>query len=94
MRVAAPRRQSVRLEPRRVFPCHSPDQLLLLLPVPSVYSHRYRWTIPSAALIAREEGLAALYKGFVPKVMRLGPGGGILLLVFDLVIGKLTTIQE
>lgn len=25
----------------------------------------------------------ALYKGFVPKVLRLGPGGGILLVVFD-----------
>lgn len=25
----------------------------------------------------------ALYKGFVPKVLRLGPGGGILLVVFE-----------
>ncbi len=37
--------------------------------------------------IAREEGPAALYKGFVPKVMRLGPGGGILLVVFDFLSG-------
>ncbi len=29
--------------------------------------------------------LGALYKGFVPKVLRLGPGGGILLVVFDAV---------
>ncbi|KGK32663.1 hypothetical protein JL09_g6669 [Pichia kudriavzevii] len=30
----------------------------------------------------REEGVSALYKGFLPKVLRLGPGGGILLVVF------------
>ena len=33
--------------------------------------------------IFREEGAAALYKGFVPKVMRLAPGGGVLLLVVE-----------
>ena len=25
----------------------------------------------------------ALWKGYVPKVVRLGPGGGILLVVYD-----------
>ncbi len=33
--------------------------------------------------IFREEGPAALYKGFVPKVLRLAPGGGVLLLVVE-----------
>jgi len=47
---------------------------------------KYNWTLPSIALVAKEEGLAALYKGFVPKVLRLGPGGGILLVVFTSVI--------
>ena len=37
--------------------------------------------------IAREEGLAALYKGFVPKVLRLAPGGGVLLLVVEFTLG-------
>jgi solute carrier family 25 2-oxodicarboxylate transporter 21 len=46
---------------------------------------KYSWTIPSLVMIAREEGILALYKGFVPKVVRLGPGGGILLVVFDYV---------
>eukprot|EP00842_Homolaphlyctis_polyrhiza_P006461 jgi/Hompol1/6816/HPOL_003794-RA len=46
---------------------------------------KYNWTFPALATIAREEGVAALYKGFVPKVLRLGPGGGILLVVFDFV---------
>ncbi|KAI8907198.1 mitochondrial carrier domain-containing protein [Gorgonomyces haynaldii] len=48
---------------------------------------KYGWTIPSIITIAREEGFGALYKGFVPKVLRLGPGGGILLVVFDFVSG-------
>jgi len=47
---------------------------------------KYNWTVPSVALIAREEGFGALYKGFIPKVLRLGPGGGILLVVFTAVI--------
>ena len=44
---------------------------------------KYGWTLPAVTMIAREEGMAALYKGFLPKVLRLGPGGGILLVVFD-----------
>lgn len=43
----------------------------------------YNWTYPSLVIIAREEGLRALYKGFVPKVLRLAPGGGVLLLVVE-----------
>lgn len=35
----------------------------------------------------REEGPAALYKGFAPKVLRLAPGGGILLLVVEFTLG-------
>ena len=34
-------------------------------------------------MILREEGPAALYKGFIPKVLRLAPGGGVLLLVVE-----------
>lgn len=44
---------------------------------------KYNWTLPALGIIAREEGVGALYKGFIPKVLRLGPGGGILLVVFD-----------
>lgn len=43
---------------------------------------KYRWTWPSLFLIAREEGVGALTKGLLPKVLRLGPGGGVLLVVF------------
>ncbi|KAK0382798.1 hypothetical protein NLU13_9893 [Sarocladium strictum] len=43
---------------------------------------KYNWAWPAIFTVAREEGFAALYKGFLPKVLRLGPGGGILLVVF------------
>jgi len=33
--------------------------------------------------VARKEGLWAWYKGFKPKAMRLAPGGGILLAIFE-----------
>lgn len=41
------------------------------------------WTYPAILRVAREEGGAALYKGFAPKVLRLAPGGGVLLLVVE-----------
>ena len=45
-------------------------------------ARKYNWSWPSIFTIYKEEGFRALYKGFVPKVLRLGPGGGILLVVF------------
>ncbi|KAI9296830.1 mitochondrial carrier [Neoconidiobolus thromboides FSU 785] len=46
---------------------------------------KYNWAFPALGTVIKEEGFTALYKGFVPKVLRLGPGGGILLVVFDTV---------
>ncbi|KAF1984706.1 mitochondrial carrier [Aulographum hederae CBS 113979] len=43
---------------------------------------KYNWAWPSLGLVMKEEGFRALYKGFLPKVLRLGPGGGILLVVY------------
>jgi solute carrier family 25 2-oxodicarboxylate transporter 21 len=48
---------------------------------------KYNWSYPALVTIAREEGPAALYKGFVPKVLRLAPGGGVLLLVVEFTMG-------
>jgi len=54
--------------------------------VPGV-TPKYNWTYPALVTIFREEGAAALYKGFVPKVLRLAPGGGVLLLVVEFTLG-------
>ena len=43
---------------------------------------KYNWAWPALGTVFKEEGFSALYKGFLPKVLRLGPGGGILLVVF------------
>ncbi|ANB13260.1 Odc1p [Sugiyamaella lignohabitans] len=53
---------------------------------------KYNWTLPSVVTVFREEGFGALYKGFLPKVLRLGPGGGILLVVFTGVMDFFRTI--
>ncbi|KIM53348.1 hypothetical protein SCLCIDRAFT_139207 [Scleroderma citrinum Foug A] len=52
---------------------------------------KYNWTYPALLTIMREEGPAALYKGFTPKVLRLAPGGGVLLLVVEVTLNFFRT---
>lgn len=47
---------------------------------------KYEWAWPSLGVVAREEGLRALYKGYVAKILRFGPGGGVLLVVYSKVV--------
>ena len=54
---------------------------------------KYNWAWPAIGTVMREEGFAALYKGFLPKVLRLGPGGGILLVVFTGVMDFFKTMR-
>lgn len=54
---------------------------------------KYNWTLPGVATVYKEEGFGALYKGFLPKVLRLGPGGGILLVVFTACMDFFRTLQ-
>lgn len=55
---------------------------------------KYNWAWPAIGTVMREEGFGALYKGFVPKVLRLGPGGGILLVVFTAVTDFFRKLRE
>ena len=55
---------------------------------------RYNWTLPALGTVFKEEGFRALYKGFLPKVLRLGPGGGILLVVFTGVMDFFRTLRQ
>ncbi|KAE8290177.1 Mitochondrial 2-oxodicarboxylate carrier Solute carrier family 25 member 21 [Larimichthys crocea] len=50
---------------------------------------KYRTCFQTMGLVYREEGYLALYKGLVPKIMRLGPGGAVMLLVYEYVSGWL-----
>ncbi|KAL9053485.1 MAG: hypothetical protein Q9162_004723 [Coniocarpon cinnabarinum] len=54
---------------------------------------KYNWAWPALGTVMREEGASALYKGFLPKVLRLGPGGGILLVVFTGVMDFFRTMR-
>ncbi|KAK6086702.1 Non-reducing end alpha-L-arabinofuranosidase BoGH43A 7 [Seiridium cupressi] len=55
---------------------------------------KYNWAWPAVMTVAKEEGFAALYKGFLPKVLRLGPGGGILLVVYTGVMDFFRRLQK
>ncbi|XP_011059743.1 PREDICTED: mitochondrial 2-oxodicarboxylate carrier isoform X1 [Acromyrmex echinatior] len=44
---------------------------------------QYKGTLNTIHIIYKREGFRALYKGLVPKVLRLGPGGAIMLVVYD-----------
>lgn len=46
---------------------------------------KYRSTFQTLALILKDEGFAACYKGFQPKAIRMGLGGGVAMLTFELV---------
>jgi len=50
---------------------------------------KYRTCFASIATVAKEEGVTALYRGLVPKVLRLGPGGAIMLLLYEYAFGYL-----
>ena len=54
---------------------------------------KYNWAWPAVGTVLKEEGFSALYKGFLPKVLRLGPGGGILLVVFTGVMDFFRTMR-
>lgn len=55
---------------------------------------KYNWAWPALATVMKEESFSALYKGFLPKVLRLGPGGGVLLCVYSVVIDFFRHMRE
>jgi len=46
---------------------------------------KYRWTLQTLALIKKEEGVRAMYKGLAPKLWRMSIGGGVSMFVFELI---------
>ena len=46
---------------------------------------KYRWTFQTLSVIQQEEGFSALYKGLGARILRLAPGGGIMIVVVDFV---------
>ena len=46
-------------------------------------NNKIPWALKCVYNIYRDEGVLALYRGFVPKLLRLGLGGGILMFSFE-----------
>ena len=46
----------------------------------------YKKTLPSLLQISKTEGVRGLYKGLTPKALRLGFGGGIMLVIYDIML--------
>ncbi|KAM4853393.1 mitochondrial 2-oxodicarboxylate carrier isoform 2-T2 [Thomomys bottae] len=44
---------------------------------------KYRTCFKTMTTVYEEEGFLALYKGLIPKILRLGPGGAVMLLVYE-----------
>ncbi|GAB1860815.1 Mitochondrial 2-oxodicarboxylate carrier [Camponotus japonicus] len=51
---------------------------------------QYKGTLNTMYIIYKREGFIALYKGLVPKVLRLGPGGAIMLVMYEYMHAFLT----
>jgi solute carrier family 25 2-oxodicarboxylate transporter 21 len=47
------------------------------------HSPKYTRTFPTILTVWREEGFLALYKGLLPKIIRFGPGGAIMFVVYE-----------
>eukprot|EP00043_Microstomoeca_roanoka_P015929 m.160312 g.160312 ORF g.160312 m.160312 type:complete len:290 (-) comp16359_c1_seq1:187-1056(-) len=56
--------------------------------------HPYTSVLTSLRIIAQKEGMGALYKGFGPRLVRLGPGGGIMIVAFDFISSWLKTVMS
>ncbi|KAJ8309598.1 hypothetical protein KUTeg_014472 [Tegillarca granosa] len=44
---------------------------------------KYKKCFATIVTVYKEEGFFALYKGLIPKILRLGPGGAIMFLVYE-----------
>jgi len=47
---------------------------------------KYRNTIQGVTLIIREEGVQAAWRGLGPRLLRLGPGGGIMIVMYSAIM--------
>eukprot|EP00877_Chromochloris_zofingiensis_P010137 jgi/Chrzof1/5377/Cz16g00180.t1 len=70
-----------------------PCQVLVWFQSQLPHQRKYRHVLPSLVTIAREEGVRALYRGFLPKAVRLGVGQSIGLVTFRQLL-KVTGAEE
>lgn len=56
--------------------------------------NKYNWAFPSLVTVLKEEGITACYKGLGMRLLRLGPGGGIMLVTFDYISDLLREVKQ
>jgi len=52
-------------------------------PSPVAGATIYNWAWPGLLTMIKEEGFKSVYRGYAPRMLRLVPGGGIMLLAYD-----------
>ncbi|XP_068139986.1 mitochondrial 2-oxodicarboxylate carrier [Drosophila tropicalis] len=52
-------------------------------PQPKPGKIKYEWTLRTMQTVYREEGFRALFKGLSPSLVRIGPGGALILLAYE-----------
>jgi len=55
---------------------------------------KYTSIVGTLASITKEEGPAALYKGFTPKALRMGLGGGVAVTAFEAICKGMGALEE
>lgn len=81
--------------PRAPHPARSPFDVVKSRVQSQLPGQRkYGWTLPAVATIVREEGAAALWKGYTAKALRLGLGQTIGYMVFTDVLARLNAADE
>uniref|UniRef100_A0A7S1N3K5 Mitochondrial carrier protein n=1 Tax=Eutreptiella gymnastica TaxID=73025 RepID=A0A7S1N3K5_9EUGL len=56
--------------------------------------NKYNFALPSLAVVVQEEGVRSMYKGLGMRLLRLGPGGGIMMIAFEFIQGQLKSFRE
>jgi solute carrier family 25 2-oxodicarboxylate transporter 21 len=55
---------------------------------------KYHYAIPTLISIVKNEGWRAAFKGLGPKVLKLGPGGALMSVIYDKCLETLRTFQR
>ena len=74
--------------------CNTPFDVVKTRIQNNIAPYRSMWTLPALVVVAKNEGVRALWKGYTAKVLRLGPGGGLMLVMFQTVSEWLRQFQQ
>ncbi|ETO01206.1 hypothetical protein RFI_36233 [Reticulomyxa filosa] len=62
------------------------------MPTQTLPKQQIPWALGMVYTLSRTEGVSSLYRGFVPKFLRLALGGGVLMLSFEYILNGFETV--